>query len=555
MTAIDHLIDQLLEAFDPRWVESVGQADVHSVVDDLLDLEVKRVWDALKGVMRTRRRRRLGIRFPTSVAIRYKRWIQSYVNELRTVLDGWVENDLVPALVDHLQVYHDGTRTERQDSVDRITDKLEELKQLFYTLLTEEALQQQVEDYSRLILDYSKRQWVRSIHQIRQLDPLTNDARLEEILRAQVHENVRLIKSIPEKYFDDVERVVMDGVRKGKGIKEITEEITAVYPSKTAGLIARDQCGSFAGALSREHFSQAGLKTYIWRNMQDERVRGNPMGRYPHAQYSHWDREGKVFAWDDADGEVPEDGHPGFPIACRCWAQVQEEEALYDTESMVQPGEYYGEPPATATAEAPSTSPAQTEAPIVPSTKATTPVSKTTSLSDEELAAVHNWQQDGYTEIRLFERGRVDEIATGGWIMPESPQQFFAAETKRLYAALDKVPIYRGTVYRGLKDVDDVGLAALTRSGTITLDASASASKSLHQASSHGFGSKGNSVLLEVRSKTGADISSISSEKFMLEQEVVLRKGARYRVVSSSLDEDLSSTGVRPWYRIVLEEL
>ncbi len=350
-TTLDHLVDCLFEAFDPRWVESSARPDVQAVVDGLLDLEVKQIWDASKGVIRTRRKRRLGIRFPTSYAVKYKRWIQSHVDGVHEIAQTWVENDLVPALEAHLQERGDAqsnvasSQVAKRDAVDKISDKLDELKNLFYSLATVDALQQQVEDYSRMMLEYSKRSWARSIHQIRKLDPLTNDAALEEILKAHVHENVRLIKSIPEKYFGDVERVVMDGVRKGKGIKEITDEITKVYPSKTAGLIARDQCGSFCGALSREQFNQAGLKTYIWRNMQDERVRGNPMGRFPNAKPSHWDREGKVFAWDEANGEIPSDGHPGFPIACRCWAQVQEEEALYDPENTVQPGEFYDELP------------------------------------------------------------------------------------------------------------------------------------------------------------------------------------------------------------------
>jgi len=342
-TMLDHLIDQLFEAFDPRWVESSARPDVQAVVDGILDLEVKQIWDASKGVVRTRRRRRLGIRFPTSLAVKYKRWIESYGSGLEEIAKAWIENDLVPALEAHLQERGDSASV-RTDDVGHIGDKLDELKHYFYALATEEALRQQVEDYSRMILEYSKRQWSRSIKQIRKLDPITNDAALEGILQAHVRENVRLIKSIPEKHFGEIERIVMDGVRKGKGIKEITDEITAVYPSKTAGLIARDQCGSFCGALSREQHRQAGLKTYIWRNMQDERVRGNPMGKYPSAKPSHWDREGKVFAWDEANGEIPTDGHPGFPIACRCWAQIQEEEALYDPENTVQPGEFYDPP-------------------------------------------------------------------------------------------------------------------------------------------------------------------------------------------------------------------
>ena len=70
-------------------------------------------------------------------------------------------------------------------------------------------------------------------------------------------------------------------------------------------------------------------------NIADERVRGNPNGKYPNAKYNHWEREGQIFSVD----EPPEDGHPGEPIRCRCYRRLQEAEVLGDTEHILQPGE------------------------------------------------------------------------------------------------------------------------------------------------------------------------------------------------------------------------
>ncbi len=50
-------------------------------------------------------------------------------------------------------------------------------------------------------------------------------------------------------------------------------------------------------------------KTYIWRTVGDSRTRSE-----------HADREGKIFRWTNP----PEDGHPGEPFGCRCWAEVAE---------------------------------------------------------------------------------------------------------------------------------------------------------------------------------------------------------------------------------------
>ncbi len=51
---------------------------------------------------------------------------------------------------------------------------------------------------------------------------------------------------------------------------------------------------------------------YIWRTVQDDKVRG-----------SHAAREGKTFLWTNP----PEGGHPGEDYNCRCWAETVNAEA------------------------------------------------------------------------------------------------------------------------------------------------------------------------------------------------------------------------------------
>lgn len=60
-----------------------------------------------------------------------------------------------------------------------------------------------------------------------------------------------------------------------------------------------------------------GIKKYRWRHSRDERVRGNPGGKYPKARPSHWAREGKIYSWNDP----PPGGHPGMDYQCRCTAE------------------------------------------------------------------------------------------------------------------------------------------------------------------------------------------------------------------------------------------
>ena len=82
-------------------------------------------------------------------------------------------------------------------------------------------------------------------------------------------------------------------------------------------IIARDQIGKLNGGIVRARQVGLGIDRYIWRNVMDERVRGNPNGKYKKAVPSHWAREGLVFDWKNP----PADGNPGEPILCRCWAE------------------------------------------------------------------------------------------------------------------------------------------------------------------------------------------------------------------------------------------
>ncbi len=70
--------------------------------------------------------------------------------------------------------------------------------------------------------------------------------------------------------------------------------------------IARDQIGKLSAQLNEDRQEAMGVTSYIWRGALDNRERDE-----------HVEREGKEFSWDDP----PEDGHPGEPIQCRCYAE------------------------------------------------------------------------------------------------------------------------------------------------------------------------------------------------------------------------------------------
>lgn len=143
---------------------------------------------------------------------------------------------------------------------------------------------------------------------------------IEALVFASVQRNVSLIRGLTDDLAKRLETSLLGSLVQGASNREIASILVKEFgfSERRAKLIARDQAGSFNGDLNRIRQTAAGVKEYVWSTSLDERVRGNPEGRYPNARPSHWHRQGKTYRWD----KPPEDGHPGMPINCRCTAQA-----------------------------------------------------------------------------------------------------------------------------------------------------------------------------------------------------------------------------------------
>lgn len=181
----------------------------------------------------------------------------------------------------------------------------------------------------------------------------------DDVREAWATENYNLIKSLSEDYIGRVNEVVFRGVREGKAYTEIVKELRESY-EKTFGprsdgkasrleLLVRDQIGKLNGEITKKRQQEVGIDMYIWSTSLDERVRGNPGGKFPNAIPSHWVMEGLICKWDDSsvfarEGNTNTKGnlifesrtadmpqvHPGYEILCRCvgiayWNQILSE--------------------------------------------------------------------------------------------------------------------------------------------------------------------------------------------------------------------------------------
>lgn len=148
--------------------------------------------------------------------------------------------------------------------------------------------------------------------------------KLAPLIDSFVAENVALIKGIAPKLSAEVQSLVVQGLTNGVPAARLAEQIRERLDiaSNRAELIAIDQIGKLDSQLSAQRTQDVGVTHFFWRNSNDEKVRGNPDGLYPKAVPSHWDREGKRYAYADPPrGPKGEAELPGTPIRCRCWQE------------------------------------------------------------------------------------------------------------------------------------------------------------------------------------------------------------------------------------------
>lgn len=142
-------------------------------------------------------------------------------------------------------------------------------------------------------------------------DMLRNAEQFEQLKRLWVQENLDLIKSIDAETLRKVRETMTDMIIGTVDMAELNKTLIEALKhmegveERRAAMIGRDQVGKLNGRLSEYQQRQLGIEEYIWVTAGDERVRS-----------SHRALNGKKFRWDDP----PPEGHPGYPIQCRCIA-------------------------------------------------------------------------------------------------------------------------------------------------------------------------------------------------------------------------------------------
>jgi SPP1 gp7 family putative phage head morphogenesis protein len=242
---------------------------------------------------------------------------RSYYREIRRQLNDarrLVEAHVLPALP---YIVATAGLAPRQDAVGwsgNITHIFDGMKLEYFSVEREAKTKRIAAETARDTAAHGRRQITRQIKAVLGVDPLLAEPWLQDMADAFVHDNVALIKTIPTRYFDEIEQDVQRGVRAGRRHEPMAAEIKARYgvSDARAKLIARDQVSKFNGDLNHARQTEMGIKRYTWATSGDERVRDG-----------HADLDGKVFSWDDppvVDEKTGRREHPGGDYQCRCVA-------------------------------------------------------------------------------------------------------------------------------------------------------------------------------------------------------------------------------------------
>lgn len=262
----------------------------------------------------TGRRVRSSVRFarqqpPRAVEVAYTAWIRGILARAQAavlqrvvpLLKAATESSAEAALADRAD--------SRADSAERPLSELDVVRVSMAGVLSSDLLGQQIREFGTRTERYQGSELQGQIRKALGIEsPILSDDKIGPLLREWIAENVRLIKTVPSEYFGSIERLVAAGVNTGRRHEQIAKQIADRYgvAQRRAALIARDQVGKFYGQVQRARQKELGIQRYRWRTSNDERVRPE-----------HVEREGKVFEWTDP----PADGHPGYPINCRCTAE------------------------------------------------------------------------------------------------------------------------------------------------------------------------------------------------------------------------------------------
>ena len=252
------------------------------------------------------------IRPPLMIEAQYMRDLHGVVADLETMTKQYV----IPAVEQAQKDYDNrhpvtfaGPGSHTDSYSDLIKDALQKTRMVFGSTYSDSDFAAMAERIGVETNGFNRKQLTRVLSAMIGVNVFVSEHWLEDVMKGFVHRNVALIKTVPERYFANIESLIYREIPQGIRHEEIAKHILEDRIDATkwdAARIARDQVNKFNGQVNHERQVSVGVTDFIWRTMEDDRVRPE-----------HEDLDGEQFSWDDP----PDEGFPGEPIMCRCSAE------------------------------------------------------------------------------------------------------------------------------------------------------------------------------------------------------------------------------------------
>jgi SPP1 gp7 family putative phage head morphogenesis protein len=374
------------------------------------------------------------------------------------------------------------------------------------------AIDRLAEEFAVRTATHQRKAMQRQVRNALGADVFVADRKVEPFLEAWTQQSVALIRNIGPEVAAKVERVVLDAVAAGRLPKDLAKDLDAAFGfgKERAAFIASDQIGKAYAGVTKARHEDLGVTHFFWRTVHDRRVRGTPGGKYPKAKPSHYDRDGKRYAYADPPrGRNGEPELPGTPPRCRCTAEPDFSSLLGDLGHDVPP-------PA----------PVATDAAPIPAAKREAFVDRlqVKPLGAADRQAVYDYQGGGYVKLQAFAR-------EADWQGGYHTKKEALADQKRFDAAIAKGALPDAAVlYRGIEGriVD-----GLTVGGTF--EDLGYSSTSMSREIAEDFASRrAAGVILEIVAPAGTPAAFVPAAGGLDEAELVLGRGSRFRVVGEN---------------------
>jgi SPP1 gp7 family putative phage head morphogenesis protein len=278
--------------------------------------------------------------YPKAIEVAYAKAIRSVLARVRVAFAPLLE--AMPTILESAARERARGDAYRADAGEgkRVRELADQAAARLRETLNAQDLDDLAEEFARRTSSFQRIQLNNQTRAVLGADVFVNDAPLRNVVDDFAAENAALIKGVANKTADDIAAAATRAVANGTSAEDLAKEIETRFSlgEKRSKAIARDQIGKLNGQITAERHKAMGVKKFRWRTAGDERVRGNPEGKYPKAEPSHWHLEesGEIYEYDNPpeSGVNGERQLPGVPIFCRCYPEPVFDDILSELDAL-----------------------------------------------------------------------------------------------------------------------------------------------------------------------------------------------------------------------------